>query len=178
MGDAAKPAAAKAAPEKEAKARPLGPDGKPIPGPAEVRQIQAARKMAQQQAQVEEVIGIMHTNVENVLERDRKLGDLEERADALQDGCAQFEKQAAAMKNKFWLENLKSIIAGAVVGLLVLGFLYWKLFMDNGPQYAQPPPGYMQQPPQQQLPAPTAAPVDHAPAADDSPVATDEGSGE
>ena len=49
----------------------------------------------------------MHTNVENVLERDRKLGDLEERADALQDGCAQFEKQAAAMKNKFWLENLK-----------------------------------------------------------------------
>jgi hypothetical protein len=43
--------------------------------------------------QVEEVIGIMHKNVENVLDRDRKLGDLEERADALQDGCAQFEKQ-------------------------------------------------------------------------------------
>ena len=39
------------------------------------------------------MIGIMHKNVENVLERDRKLGDLEERADALQDGCAQFEKQ-------------------------------------------------------------------------------------
>ena len=57
--------------------------------------------------QVDEVIGIMHKNVENVLERDRKLGDLEERADALQDGCAQFEKQAAAMKNKFWMENLK-----------------------------------------------------------------------
>ena len=95
---------------KDAPARPIGPDGKPIPGPAEVRQIQAARKMAQQQAQVkllwcqlifvytminqvDEVIGIMHKNVENVLERDRKLGDLEERADALQDGCAQFEKQ-------------------------------------------------------------------------------------
>ena len=38
----------------------------------------------------------MHTNVENVLERDRKLGDLEERADALQDGCAQFEKQVSS----------------------------------------------------------------------------------
>ena len=46
--------------------RPLGPDGKPIPGPEQMRQIQAARKMAQQQAQVEEVIGIMHKNVENV----------------------------------------------------------------------------------------------------------------
>ena len=74
-------------------------------------------------SQVDEVIGIMHKNVENVLERDRKLGDLEERADALQDGCAQFEKQAAAMKNKFWMENLKAIIAGSVVGLIVLGEL-------------------------------------------------------
>ena len=94
--------------------------------------------MAQQQAQVEEVIGIMHTNVENVLERDRKLGDLEERADALQDGCAQFEKQAAAMKNKFWMENLKAIIAGSVVGLIVLGLLYWKFFMPET-QYHPPP---------------------------------------
>jgi hypothetical protein len=144
---------------KDAPARPLGPDGKPIPGPAEVRQIQAARKMAQQQAQVEEVIGIMHTNVENVLERDRKLGDLEERADALQDGCAQFEKQAAAMKNKFWLENLKAIIGGAVVGLIVLGLLYWKFFMDTGPQYP-PPGGYYPPPP------PPPAPAAPAPAAD------------
>jgi len=97
--------------------------------------------MAQQQAQVDEVIGIMHKNVENVLERDRKLGDLEERADALQDGCAQFEKQAAAMKNKFWMENLKAIIAGSVVGLLVLGLIYWKFFMPQ-----PPPPGYGPQP--------------------------------
>jgi len=141
-------------------ARPLGPDGKPIPGPAEVRQIQAARKMAQQQAQVDEVIGIMHQNVENVLERDRKLGDLEERADALQDGCAQFEKQAAAMKNKFWMENLKAIIAGSVVGLIVLGLLYWKFFMTpEQPQYA-PPPGYA--PP----PQPAAPPADAGAGAD------------
>jgi len=130
----------------------LGPDGKPIPGPAEVRQIQAARKMAQQQAQVDEVIGIMHTNVENVLERDRKLGDLEERADALQDGCAQFEKQAAAMKNKFWMENLKAIIAGSVVGLIFLGLIYWKFFMPQPPPPGYgPPPGYAQ-PPVQQAP--------------------------
>ena len=45
------------------------------------------------------------------LERDSKLSELEERADALQDGSAQFEKQAGALKNKFWLENLKSSIS-------------------------------------------------------------------
>jgi len=156
------PPAGGSGPPKDAPARPLGPDGKPIPGPAEVRQIQAARKMAQQQAQVDEVIGIMHKNVENVLERDRKLGDLEERADALQDGCAQFEKQAAAMKNKFWMENLKSIIAGAVVGLLVLGLIYWKFFaQEQQPAYPYPPPGYA--PP----PGPAAPPAP-APASDDA----------
>jgi len=125
----------------EKKERPLGPDGKPIPGPEQMRQIQAARKMGQQQAQVEEVIGIMHKNVENVLERDAKLGALEERADALQDGCAQFEKQAAAMKNKFWMENLKSMIAAGVVGVIVLGLIYWKFFMaPPAPAYPYPPP--------------------------------------
>ena len=74
------------------------------------------------------------------MERDAKLGALEERADALQDGCAQFEKQAAAMKNKFWLENLKMIIAGCVVGAIVIGLLYWK-FMMAPPAQAYPPPG-------------------------------------
>jgi len=148
---------------KDAPARPIGPDGKPIPGPAEVRQIQAARKMAQQQAQVDEVIGIMHKNVENVLERDRKLGDLEERADALQDGCAQFEKQAAAMKNKFWLENLKMIIASGIIGVIVLGLIYWKFFMvpDHPPQGAYnqypPPPNTYAQPPGNSAPADTAS---------------------
>jgi len=156
---------------KDAPARPIGPDGKPIPGPAEVRQIQAARKMAQQQAQVDEVIGIMHKNVENVLERDRKLGDLEERADALQDGCAQFEKQAAAMKNKFWLENLKMIIASGVIGVIVLGLIYWKFFMvpEHPAGYKYPPPQYA--PPPQAAPAPAGGET----ASDDSGASEDAG---
>ena len=46
--------------------RPIGPDGKPIPGPDQIRQIQAERKMKAQQDQVDEVIGIMHKDVENL----------------------------------------------------------------------------------------------------------------
>jgi len=164
------------APGKEGASRPLGPDGKPIPGPAEVRQIQAARKMAQQQAQVEEVIGIMHTNVENVLERDRKLGDLEERADALQDGCAQFEKQAAAMKNKFWMENLKAIIAGSVVGLIVLGLLYWKFFMPET-QYHPVNTGVAVAEPASNGAVGPVAPVNEPSVSDDSSAVIDGGAG-
>ena len=64
--------------------RPLGPDGKPLPGPQQMQQVMAQRRMAQQQAQVDEVVGIMRNNVEKVLERDQKLNELDEKADALQ----------------------------------------------------------------------------------------------
>ena len=80
------------------------------------------------------------------LERDSKLSELEERADALQDGSAQFEKQAGALKNKFWLENLKSMIAMGVVAVIVLGLLYWKFAAPSQPQFQQPPPVVQQAP--------------------------------
>ena len=70
-----------------------------------------------------------------------KLSALEERADALQDGSAQFERHAASLKNKFWLENLKSMIAMGVFGLLLLGIIYWKFFhTPAAPPYPYPPP--------------------------------------
>jgi len=141
--------------------RPLGPDGKPLPGPAQMQQIMAQKRMAQQQAQVDEVVGIMRNNVEKVLERDQKLNELDERADALQDGASQFEKQAGKLKNKFWMENLKWIIIGSVVGLILIGLIYWKYF--SGPEYPQQP-YYGQGGMQQGAPGPANVPVkDEAP---------------
>merc|ERR1712088_803899 len=77
----------------------------------------------------------MRNNVEKVLERDQKLNELDEKADALQDGASQFEKSAGKLKNKFWMENLKTIIACAVVGLFVLGLIYWKFFSEPEPPH-------------------------------------------
>jgi hypothetical protein len=65
------------------------------------------------------------------------------------------------MKNKFWMENLKSMIAMGVVGLLVCGLIYWKFFMaPPAPAYPYPPP--------QMPPPPAPAPAAPAPASDDS----------
>jgi predicted negative regulator of RcsB-dependent stress response len=91
----------------------------------------------------------MRNNVEKVLERDQKLNELDEKADALQDGASQFEKSAGKLKNKFWMENLKSIVAGTVIGLFVLGLIYWKFFSEpdapphynNNNNYQQQEPG-------------------------------------
>ncbi|NXJ18999.1 SYB1 protein, partial [Dicrurus megarhynchus] len=46
-------------------------------------------------------------NVEKVLERDQKLSQLDDRADALQEGASQFEKSAATLKRKYWWKNIK-----------------------------------------------------------------------
>ena len=46
--------------------RPLGADGKPIPSVADIQKVRAAKKFEQQQQQVDEVIGIMGKNIENV----------------------------------------------------------------------------------------------------------------
>ena len=140
--------------------RPLGPDGKPLPGPQQMQQVMAQRRMAQQQAQVDEVVGIMKNNVEKVLDRDAKLSELDERADALQDGASQFEKQAGKLKNKFWLQNMKFIIIGGILGLILLLMLYFKFSSEPQPMY---PPGYY--PGQHQAPPPPP------------PVASDSGEG-
>jgi vesicle-associated membrane protein 2 len=91
------------------------------------------------------------------LERDSKLSVLEERADALQDGSKQFETRAASMKNKFFMENLKSMIMMGIVGLILVGVVYWQFLAQPAqPQYYMPPP---------QMPPPAApAPAVAAPA--------------
>lgn len=60
-----------------------------------------------------QVVDIMRVNVDKVLERDQKLSELDDRADALQAGASQFESCAAKLKNKYWWKNCK-------VGTLVM----------------------------------------------------------
>ena len=81
------------------------------------------------------------------------MSELDERADALQDGASQFEKQAGKLKNKFWLQNMKFIIAGGIVGLILLILLYFKFTGETQQPMYYPPP------PQQGIPV--AAPLEH-----------------
>ncbi|CAH1129958.1 unnamed protein product [Ceutorhynchus assimilis] len=119
-----------------------------VGGPRTPQQVAAQKRLQQTQAQVDEVVDIMKTNVEKVLERDQKLSELDDRADALQQGASQFEQQAGKLKRKFWLQNLKMMIIMGVIGLVILIIIIMK-FMPEEKAPAYPPPGYL--PPQ--LPA-------------------------
>merc|ERR1712137_1438112 len=103
----------------------LGPDGQPIVSGHKptMQQMAAARRLQQTQAQVDEVVGIMRVNVEKVLERDQKLSELDDRADALQQGASQFEQQAGKLKRKFWWKNMKMMIIMGVIGIIIVGII-------------------------------------------------------
>uniref|UniRef100_A0A8C2WDG3 Vesicle associated membrane protein 1a n=1 Tax=Cyclopterus lumpus TaxID=8103 RepID=A0A8C2WDG3_CYCLU len=88
-----------------------GEGGPPAPN------LTSNRRLQQTQAQVDEVVDIMRVNVDKVLERDQKLSELDDRADALQAGASQFESSAAKLKNKYWWKNCK---VGSVCSLIYL----------------------------------------------------------
>ncbi|XP_034192039.1 neuronal Synaptobrevin isoform X1 [Osmia lignaria lignaria] len=131
-----------------------------VGGPRTPQQIASQKRLQATQAQVDEVVDIMKTNVEKVLERDQKLSELDDRADALQQGASQFEQQAGKLKRKFWLQNLKMMIIMGVIGLIVLAIIVAKFMPESAPPpppaYAYPPPGVPGQVPPAAPPAPAA----------------------
>ena len=56
---------------------------------------------------MDEVLDIMRENVDKVMERDRNLTELDDRADALNQNAAMFEQSAVQLKRKYWWQNMK-----------------------------------------------------------------------
>lgn len=99
------------------------------------------KRLAQTQAKVDEVVGIMRVNVEKVLERDQKLSELDNRADALQHGAAQFEQQAGKLKRKYWWQNLKMmLIIGAIGAVLLIIIIVYAVPSGSSNSTPQPSP--------------------------------------
>lgn len=95
------------------------------------QQTAAQKRLQQTQAKVDEVVGIMRVNVEKVLERDQKLGELDQRADALQHGASQFEQQAGKLKRKHWWANIKMMIIMGVIGVVLLIIIIASLWPEG-----------------------------------------------
>ncbi|XP_064320913.1 vesicle-associated membrane protein 1 isoform X1 [Phalacrocorax carbo] len=99
------------------------PGGGP-PGPAP--NLSSNLRLQHTQAQVEEVVDIFRVNVDKVLERDQKLSELDDRADALQIGASQFESSAAKLKRKYWWKNCKMMIMMGVICAIVVAVIVSK----------------------------------------------------
>ncbi|XP_028819209.1 vesicle associated membrane protein 1a [Denticeps clupeoides] len=118
------------APAPDATAAPGAPGAPEGEGgaPAAPPNLSSNRRLQQTQAQVDEVVDIMRVNVDKVLERDQKLSELDDRADALQAGASQFESSAAKLKNKYWWKNCKMMIMMGIIGVILMGIVFMYFF--------------------------------------------------
>ncbi|KAJ3323551.1 hypothetical protein HDV06_001575 [Boothiomyces sp. JEL0866] len=81
---------------------------------------QAPNRTAEVQQQVNEVIGIMHTNIDKVVQRGEKLEKLEAQTQELQNGALSFKKSSVQVKNEIWWKNMKLMaIVGGVAGIII-----------------------------------------------------------
>lgn len=66
-----------------------------------------------------------------VLERDQKLTDLDDRASALQNGASQFEQSSRKLKKKYWWANMKMNIIIGIVVLVILIIIIASIYGGN-----------------------------------------------
>ncbi|KAJ3188122.1 hypothetical protein HK101_009160 [Irineochytrium annulatum] len=66
----------------------------PASGPA------PSEKTAEVQGQIDEVITVMHTNIEKVIARGEKLESLQNKTDDLQQGAMQFKRGATKVRSQ------------------------------------------------------------------------------
>lgn len=69
--------------------------------------------------QVDETTQIMKNNIEKILDRDEKLGDLETKTEELVDGSRRFQKKTNKLKWKMYCAD-KRFLVGIIMALLLL----------------------------------------------------------
>ncbi|XP_019382803.1 PREDICTED: vesicle-associated membrane protein 1-like [Gavialis gangeticus] len=73
------------------------------------------------QAQLGEVVDIMRVNVDRVLERDKMVSELDDRADAVKTSASVFERSAGKLERKYFWKNMKMmIILGVTCAVVVV----------------------------------------------------------
>ncbi|KAJ3307453.1 hypothetical protein HDV03_000101 [Kappamyces sp. JEL0829] len=83
-------------------------------------QQQSPTRAAEVQQQVQEVIGIMHTNIDKVVQRGEKLDALQNKTEELQQGALSFKKTSGVVKDHMWWKDMKlTVIIVAIVAVIV-----------------------------------------------------------
>jgi vesicle-associated membrane protein 7 len=80
-----------------------------------------ADKIRQARGRIEEVKGVMISNIDRVLERGDRIESLVEKTDQLQETSGQFKSSSTALRRNLWWQNMKIwLIIGAIVFIIVM----------------------------------------------------------
>ncbi|CAI2354936.1 unnamed protein product [Caenorhabditis sp. 36 PRJEB53466] len=94
--------------------------------PAAGNSTYGSKRMQMAQAQVSEVIDVMHNNVNKVMERESQLNSLDHRAEVLQHGASLFQQSSRTLRQKYWWQNARMMMIIGLICFLIIGiFLIW-----------------------------------------------------
>uniref|UniRef100_A0A8R1DFR9 V-SNARE coiled-coil homology domain-containing protein n=1 Tax=Caenorhabditis japonica TaxID=281687 RepID=A0A8R1DFR9_CAEJA len=85
-----------------------------------------SKRIQMAQAQVNEVVDVMRSNVNKVMEREAQLNSLDHRAEVLQNGASQFQQSSRTLRQKYWWQNARMmLIIVFIVSILVIILGIW-----------------------------------------------------
>lgn len=80
-----------------------------------------SEKVRQVQKQVGEVMGVMQSNIEKVVDRGERLEDLQDKSDTLVDTATDFNTRARRLQKKMWWKNMRmKMCVGFFIFLVIL----------------------------------------------------------
>lgn len=66
---------------------------------------------------------IMHENIQKLMERDRKLEDLEDQAELLADSADNFKRKSTKIRKRMWCDNNKKCLMLLIVTLSIIAVI-------------------------------------------------------
>ena len=82
-----------------------------------------AGRVAQLKGDVNQVQGLMKSNLHKIADRGDKLEDIEGRAEQLSHGAKDFSTSAVRLKRKLWWQNVKLWIILIIIILVILAVI-------------------------------------------------------
>ncbi|ORY96879.1 synaptobrevin-domain-containing protein [Syncephalastrum racemosum] len=94
-----------------------------IPNSQQKTQGAPDNKTARVQAQVNEVVGIMQDNIDQVMKRGERIDDLRGKTEDLQSTATHFRRGANQVRKRMWWKDLKWKIIIAVTIIVILAII-------------------------------------------------------
>jgi hypothetical protein len=91
-----------------------------------------SEKFTEVNLQLKEVVGIMSTNLELVIEREHKLNDLQESTEILEKDARSFRNRSSQLKRKLWYMSTNLTIAYVSMAMVVIITIILIIFSAAG----------------------------------------------
>ncbi|KAI8837010.1 synaptobrevin-domain-containing protein [Chytriomyces cf. hyalinus JEL632] len=93
-----------------------------------------SNKAAEVQNQVNEVMDIMHNNIEKAVARGEKLESISHKAEDLKNGAAKFKKNAVKLHDNLWWKDFKMKVVLFLIAATVIGIVGYAIYAQTVPQ--------------------------------------------